>query len=626
MNQHLIKFLQHQANKLRILSINITTKAGSGHPTSCLSAAEICATLFWAAMKYNPNDYHNPCNDRFILSKGHASALLYSIWHLLGKITYDTLLTYRQYPSILEGHPTPRFPYTNGATGSLGMGLSIGVGEAIASRIRGNSNTIYILTGDGEMSEGSNWEAIMLAAQLKLNNLKLIIDANHLGQSEPSLWNNSNYTNLTAALTAFGWIVKTIDGHNISEIHSACTSQTNDQPVAIIAKTDKGHCGISSLENKLGWHGKPLTGDMLTKVLQTLEHAIDQEKNVHYEWTPQLPVVQQNQQHATLQNQRIQKTLFINQQSISTRQAIAIAITDCAAQNQSIVCLDADVKNSTYTELFEQLFPNRFIQCFVAEQNMIGIAIGLAHEGYIPIAATFASFLTRAHDQLRMAAIGKAHMVVIGTHTGIAVGNDGPSQMGLEDIALFANLHGTIVCPADQWAAINLTKLVLSNVDSIVYIRAMRQIANPIYTSQTSFTIGGSHVLKSSADDQLCIVTAGATVHEALLAYELLQKENITISIIDAYSIQPIDTSTIIAYGLKSNNIILTIEDHYQNGGLGQIIAQIASKHAITIHSLFVPSIPQSGNAQDLYAWAGLDGKSIAQTIQTIIKASQKGF
>lgn len=621
-----IDFLIKKAYELKKLSLIQTGAAQSGHPTSCLSAAEICTALFFEIMQFDPDNYHDVNSDRFILSKGHAAPLLYAVWHELGKVSYEQLITYRSFSSPLEGHPTFRFAYTEAATGSLGIGLSIGVGQAWIRQRENNPFSIYVLLGDGEMSEGSNWEAIMRAGELGLSNLTAIIDCNGLSQSESSIFSRSDYKTLINGFKSFEWETEEVNGHNMEELINSLKKVTTGKPKAIIAHTHKGH-GVSFLADKEGYHGKALTGIELEKALDELEVYQKSLDNKQKNWNPPIKkiIAIKNSPHAQLEprSKKELELLFIS--PISTRKAAGISLTLAGNHNEAIVCLDADVKNSTYTDIFEKYFKERFFQCFIAEQNMIGVALGLERQGKKPFAATFASFLTRAHDQIRMAAIGNSKIKIIGSHAGISIGKDGPSQMGLEDIALFASIpNALILYPCDGISTLKLFSIFEAYDDGIGYMRTTRQETPILYKSNDTFKLGGSCTLRSSDNDQICIVTAGITVFEALKAHELLAQENIFISIIDAYCLKPFDEQNIILMGKKANNRILTVEDHYQAGGIGQIISGVCSQNKISVYSLTVQSIPRSGSSQNLLSWAQIDANGIITYVKKLLMRLKK--
>ncbi len=630
---YLNDFLACQAYQLRKASLEMTTHAGSGHPTSCLSAADLVAALFFYAMRYDPHNYNNPNNDRFILSKGHAAPLLYAAWHLVGELSYEDLLTYREFGSPLEGHPTPRFAYADVATGSLGMGLSYGVGMSYAARMDKLSYRTYVLLGDAELAEGSVWEAAEIAATYKLNNLIALVDCNRLGQSSESL-HGAYAEHWAQKFNAFGFKSIIINGHDIKEIMQALDEAhaTVDQPVVIIAKTVKGY-GIASVENKQGYHGKAFSKQELPAVLEQLAN--------HFPLSPFTPSdcergeqlyrgvpfncgsihfadkVAQNTHHERICNTtQTPAPLYKQADAIATRKAYGQALTAIGHTCEAVISLDAEVKNSTYADIFEQQFPERFIQCFVAEQNMVSMAVGLQRRGKIPFVSTFAAFFSRAHDQIRMAAIGRCPLRLVGSHAGVSIGQDGPSQMGLEDIALMRSVPESIVVyPCDAVSTFALVGLMAKYEDGISYLRTTRMETPVIYSDNDTFTIGGCHVLRSSDNDSACVVAAGITVVEALKAYDELLKQNIHIAVIDLYSIKPLDVTTLVATAMRAGKRIITVEDHYYAGGIGEAVAFALRDHCFKIQSLAVPGVPGSGKPAELLAWAGIDADAIVRAV-----------
>ncbi len=661
-------FIKHKAYNLRRWSIIQTSLAGSGHVTSCLSAADIIATLFFYAMRLDPSSHENLNNDRFILSKGHAAPLLYAAWEQLGVITAEELKTYRSINSPLEGHPTFRFPYGDAATGSLGIGLSIGIGRALSARLHRRSYHTYVLMGDSEISEGSVWEAVFLAAYYKLNNLIGLIDCNRLGQSNETMFGTCT-TKYQQIFDAAGWQTYVVDGHSISDLmHVFDKAKTEtEKPVMIIAQTYKGF-GISKVENREGFHGKPFSLQELPTILAELEArfsnvAHDKENNTHnihntnindtkrndkdksasainsnsiqnYSSTTEYPTDSQTIEHTnthkresswaqiTAQTKK-QATIptYKEHSPIATRKAFGQAITLLGDVLKNIVCLDAEVKNSTFTELFEQKHPDRFIQCFIAEQNMIGIGIGLSLSQNIPFIATFGAFFTRAHDQIRMAVLNNASLRLIGSHVGVSIGQDGPSQMALEDIALMRALPNSIILyPSDAQATYKLTELMAYYNTGISYMRTTRADTPLLYDTQEQFHIGGCKVVRSTTTDQVCIVAAGITLFEALKAADILANGDtklnpINISVIDLYSIKPCDFETIIATARNSNNKIITVEDHYIQGGIGEMIASGLCNTEISVSILAVTELPRSGKPEELLAWARIDAQAIVNRV-----------
>lgn len=611
-------FLEYKAFNLRKASLLMTTLAGSGHPTSCLSGADLVAALFFYAMYYDPNNSENPNNDRFILSKGHAAPLLYAAWQQVGVISQEELFTYRKIDSVLEGHPTRRFPYTQVATGALGIGLSIGAGMALSALLHKRSFYTYVLLGDGELAEGSIWEAAELASFYRLHNLVALVDCNRLGQSDESL-HGHHVDRYAKKFEAFGWKTEIIDGHDMIQIMSALDKARahKDQPTAIIAKTFKGH-GVEMLENKEHWHGKVVSKADINTALEQLETrfpaAVHYQDN--YDWKPQLPAAVSNDGTIQCRDTEIPDVVYKKNDSIATRRAYGNALVAAGRACPAIVSLDGDVKNSTFAELFEAKFPERFFQCFIAEQNMVSMGVGFDRCGDIPFISTFAAFFSRAHDQIRMAAIGTANIRLVGSHAGVSIGADGPSQMGLEDIALMRALPDSIVLyPCDAVSTHQLVGLMVTYNKGISYLRTTRMETPVLYESDERFSIGGCKILRQSANDKVCIIAAGVTVFEALDAYEQLKQQGVMVSVIDLYSIKPIDAQTVIQVGGASGNRIITVEDHYLQGGMGQAVAYELRNTPITLECLAVTKLPRSGEPKQLLAWAGIDATAIVNAV-----------
>ena len=588
--------LQQIANRLRHHVLHMTTRAGSGHPTTCLSSAEIMACLFFSDMKYNAKHPQDLANDEFILSKGHAAPILWAAYAEAGVIPFAELSKFRTFESQLEGHPTPRMPWVKVATGSLGQGLSIGVGMALAQRLHKSNAKTFVLVGDGECAEGSVWEAASLAAKLHVSNLVAIVDCNRLGQSGESL-HGKHADVWKKKFESFGWSAKVIDGHNIKEILRAF-AEKKKCPVVIIAKTVKGK-GVSFLEDKEGWHGKALSPGELIDALRELGPlpGIDAKKFVHH----RKPMAQK------LSWLGVPAVSYKHGDQVATREGYGTMIAKLG-KNPRIVALDGDVKNSTFAEKFKSLYPARFVDSFIAEQNMVGMAMGFAAKGFVPFASTFAAFLTRAHDQLRMAAISRLNLKCVGSHAGVSIGEDGPSQMGLEDLALFRSLpESTVLYPCDAVSAEKCTAL-LAQSTGIGYLRTTRPKTSVIYKSADLFVIGGSKLIVKGKD--LLIIAAGITVHESLKAAKLLKKKGISASVLDAYSIKPLDAKTIKVQA-KGKQVIV-VEDHYAQGGLGEAIAS----SGISITHLCIKEIPRSGKADVLLAKYGIDAKAIVAAVK----------
>jgi transketolase len=618
-SQDTLSFLSYQALNLRINSLRMTTQSGSGHPTSCLSAADMIAVLFFKTLRY---DYQNPSyanNDRFILSKGHAIPVVYAALHQLGIISEQDLLNFRSIDSVLEGHPTPRFAYNEAATGSLGQGLSIGLGMALNARCEKLSYRTYVMLGDGEMAEGSVWEAAELAAYEKIDNLVVLADCNTLGQSGASL-HPAHAERFAKKFEAFGWNAIVIDGHDLEQINAALeqAATITGKPTAIIARTFKGY-GLNTVENKSGYHGKPFTHEELPAQIEALQQRFS--AAAHY--TPiekfnapapeKIAVPDRKQSSLNVVTQRISG-------KISTRKAFGYAL-ESLGNNTAVWALDADVKNSTYTEFFGAKYPERFVECFIAEQNMVGIATGLALRGKIPFASTFACFFTRAYDQIRMAAIGQAAVRLCGSHSGVSIGQDGPSQMGLEDVAMMRAIpHSVVLWPSDGISTCKLVEQMAHYNNGVSYMKTTRADTAVLYDASETFPLGGCKVLRSSAHDIAAIVTVGITVHEALKAYETLKQQNINVAVIDLYSIKPLDRATLLKIGTSANKTIITIEDHYAQGGLGEAVVSELRNTGITIHSRAVSKMPRSGSPEDLMKFEGIDAASIVALVQSVTK------
>ncbi|MCY4402624.1 MAG: transketolase [Candidatus Poribacteria bacterium] len=605
--------LERKATNLRIHSIISTSEAGSGHPTTCLSAADIVSALFFHVMRYDCSDAQNPNNDRFILSKGHAAPLLYAAYAEAGIIPVDDLLTLRQVDSILEGHPTPRFDWTEVATGSLGQGLSLGLGMALNGKYLDKSDyCVYVLLGDGETAEGGVWEAAALASHYKLNNLIGIVDVNALGQSQRTMY-AFDIDTYCQRFEAFGWQTIGIDGHDFDEILSALekAKTSTDKPTMIVAKTYKGK-GVSFLENEDNWHGKAVAkGEQLDKALAELGPL---HTDIPLQIQTPNPIDIQTSTPTTCEPPE-----YETDEEVATRGGYGIGLAKLGKANPNVVALDGDTKNSTYSEQFMESYPDRFFEMFIAEQNLVGAGIGLAKRGKIPFVSTFAAFLSRGYDQIRMSAISQANIKYAGSHCGVSIGEDGPSQMGLEDIAMFRAIpDGVVLYPSDAVAAERLVAEAAAH-EGIVYIRTSRPKTVTLYDATDSFPIGGCKVVKKSDDDKATVVTAGVTLHEALKAHEILAAEGIAIRIIDLYSIKPIDAETLLAAAVETNNTIITVEDHYPEGGLGDAVLDAVATEDVRVHKLAVTGIPRSGKPDELLELHGISANAIVQKVKNVL-------
>ncbi len=601
--------IQKISKLIRYHILTSTTKAGSGHPTSSLSAVELMTTLLFGGFfrfKIDDIDYVN--NDRLIFSKGHASPLLYSLWAAAGAISGEELLTLREFSSRLEGHPTANFEYAEAATGSLGQGLSIGLGMALnAKYVDKLPYNTFVLLGDSEMAEGSQWEAIQLASYYKLDNLFGIIDVNRLGQSKETMYGR-NLDSYKEKILSFGWETFVINGHDIDEINDAYRNAlaVKDKPSMIIAGTVKGK-GVSFLEDKDGWHGKAISEDELKTALDEIGEV---DKDIKGEilkpadadaFKPEIKTV----------------NLPIEGDSIPTRKAYGNALVNIFPKFNQIVVLDAEVSNSTYSNIFQKQYPERFFEMYIAEQNMVGTALGLSLRNKIPFISTFAAFFTRAFDQIRMSQYSRTNIKFAGSHAGVSIGADGPSQMGLEDIAMFRNLLGSVVLyPSDGISTEKLVEKAAQHHGN-VYIRTTRMSTPILYDKNDIFEIGGSKVVKQSENDMATICAAGVTLHEALKAYEELKKENIIVRIIDLYSIKPIDEKTILK-AQRETKALITVEDHFAEGGLGEAVKSVASEDS-PVHILAVKKMPRSGKPFELLDYEEISSKSIIDKVKSII-------
>lgn len=628
MKKTLTSFLAHKALHIRIDAIRATTAAKSGHPTSCMSAADILATLFFHVMHFDIQNPHANNNDRFILSKGHAIPMVYAAYKLLGVISDEELLNFRRSTSVLEGHPTPRFAYNEAATGSLGQGLAVGLGMALNARHEGLNYKTFVMMGDAEIAEGSVWEAAELAPHYQLDNLVGIVDCNRLGQSGESM--SSHHVDRYAAIfKAFGWEVFTIDGHNLNEIIDVfeAVSNVRYRPSVIIAKTFKGY-GLASIVNKPGYHGKPFKEEELPGIIKELKANFDIAghcSNSFDNYIPPKPIEKPEPSTSTAIvldfNADPNQTFFDVNKKIATRKAFGYALVAAGRVSEKIFTLDADVKNSTFTEMFEAEHPDRFVQCFVAEQNMVGVATGLSLRGKIPFAATFAAFFTRAHDQIRMAGIGRNPLRLCGSHVGVSIGEDGPSQMGLEDIALFRSIPNSIVLyPSDGVSTYKLVEIMANYAQGVSYLRTTRADTPILYDKDEQFPVGGCKVLRHSKEDQVCIIGAGITLHESLQAHQSLLEEGIHTAVIDLYSVKPLDVKTIAATAKQANKKILIVEDHYLQGGIGEAVTQALSNHGFIFNILAVEEISRSGTPTELMRLAGIDSDGIVAAVKEMIK------
>jgi len=609
--QESVPDIEQLARLARLNILRMTTRAGSGHPTSSLSSVELLATLFFGGFfraKPKQPSYEN--NDRFILSKGHAAPLLYALYAVAGIIPEKELWTLRKKKGRLQGHPMPDFPYAELPTGSLGQGLSAGIGLALNARFENLTYHTFVLLGDSEMAEGSVWEAIQLAGHEKLDNLIAIVDVNALGQSGPTMW-GGNLQTYVNQVKDFGWQTLVVDGHNPKAIAKAYAAAMKEhrRPVMIIAKTVKGK-GVSFIEGKWGWHGKVLSKKELARAEKELG-VVNHKVRGHFVIPDALPITH-------IKAQKVQEPHYAQHALVAPRKAFGAGILRLAKAYPHMVVLDSEVRNSTFTEDFADERRGRFYQTYIAEQNMVGIATGLASRGLLPVLSTFAAFFTRAHDQIRMAQYTGTHQVYVGTHPGVAIGPDGASQMGLEDIGMFRALEKSIVLyPADAYATERLLQSAL-DAKGLVYIRATRGELPVLYNAKTVFSIGKSRTLLTSKKDRITLVAAGVTLHEALVAARTLATKHIAVRVIDLYSIKPIDAVTL-RRAAKETGALLVVEDHRPEGGMAEAVRTALGTDAGAVHSLAVTGIPHSGSSEELLCAHGIDQKAIIKKVREIV-------
>jgi transketolase len=607
-----IELWRELGQQLRVDSIRCSSAAGSGHPTSAMSAADLMAVLVAKHLHYDFGAPEDPNNDHLIFSKGHASPLLYAMFKAAGAITDEELLTYRKRGSRLEGHPTPVLPWVDVATGSLGQGLPIGVGVALAGkRLDRLPYRVWVLTGDSEMAEGSMWEAFEHAAQAGLNNLTAIIDVNRLGQTGETMhgWNLDYYA---GRLRATGWHVIELHGHDLEAIDRALTeaTQTTDRPTALVAKTEKGH-GVAAVANQNGRHGKPLDDP---------EAAIRELGGERHLTIDVAKPASAGRPHAFKTSGRLQLPSYELGTEQATRKAYGDALAAVGRARGDVVALDGEVSNSTYSEIFRDAHPERYFEMYIAEQQMAAAAVGIQVRGWRPFASTFAAFWSRAYDFVRMAAISRANMALVGSHAGVSIGEDGPSQMALEDIAAMRAVHGsTVLYPSDANQTASLVAQ-MPDREGIVFLRTTREKMPVIYRPDDEFPIGGSRVVRQTDDDAVTLVGAGITLHEALKAADVLGGEGIKARVIDLYSIKPVDEATLRRAAADTQGIV-TVEDHWPEGGLGDAVLAVFadSDQRPRIVKLAVRAMPGSATPAEQLADAGIDADHIAAAARRLV-------
>ena len=599
------------AQQFRVDSVRMSAAAKSGHPTSSMSAADLAAVLVDGYLCFDFAHPKSPANDRLVFSKGHASVLLYAIYRAAGVVTDEDILEYRTLGSMLEGHPTPAIPWVDVATGSLGQGLPIGVGMALAAKhLEHLPSRVWVLCGDSEMAEGSMWEAFEHAAHFGLDNLTAIIDVNRLGQRGETMvgWDLDTYV---ARAEAFGWNAIALDGHDLDAIDAALGQAVaaTGRPTVLVARTMKGK-GVAAVENENGYHGKPF--DDPDAAIAELGGVSD----VRIEIAKPEASVPERPSAGTLELPRYELGT-----EVATRKAYGDALAALGAARPDVVVLDGEVSNSTFAETFAKAHPERYFEMYIAEQQLIAAAVGLQAVGWRPFASTFAAFLSRAYDFVRMAAISRATLSLCGSHAGVSIGEDGPSQMALEDIASLRAIHGSTVlhpCDANQTA-----KLVaaMADTDGISYLRTLRPATPVLYSPDEEFEIGGSRVLRSSDNDDVALIGAGITVHEALKAADALAKDGISARVIDLYSIKPLDEETLRAAAEATDGRLVTAEDHWPEGGLGDaVLAALAeTDDPPRLVKLAVRDMPKSAKPEELLARAGIDAEHIAAAARRLV-------
>jgi transketolase len=601
--------------QLRVDSVRSSTSAGSGHPTSSMSAADLMAVLVGRHLRYDWDDPRHRGNDHLIFSKGHASPLLYSIFKAVGVVSDEELMTgYRRLGSRLEGHPTPILPWVDVATGSLGQGLPDGVGVALAGKYLDElPYRIWVLCGDSEMAEGSMWEALDKASHYKLSNLIAIVDINRLGQRGPTAlsWDVDAYRRRAEA---FGARVFTVDGHDVAAIDQAMAEAGDlrgEQPAVILARTRKGR-GFSEVEDAEGWHGRPFPADMAERAI--IELGGERHLSVRG------PRPADADERPAADAGEIKLPSYRRGEKVATRKAYGEALAAVGVR-PDVVAMDGEVSNSTFAELFAKAHPRRYFEMYIAEQQLIAAAVGMAVRGYRPFASTFAAFLTRAYDFIRMAAISRANICLSGSHSGVEIGADGPSQMALEDLAMLRAVHGsTVLYPSDATSAAALVA-TMADLDGISYMRTTRGAYPVLYSEDDTFPVGGCKVLRSSDGDQVALVGAGVTLHACLAAADELQAEGISARVIDLYSVKPVDAGTLAAAAAATGGRLVLVEDHHPEGGLGSAVLEALAgtgRTDLSIAHLAVTEMPGSGTGEELLDQAGISAAHIADAARRL--------
>jgi transketolase len=607
--------IKEKARRLSILSMMATTAAGSGHPTSCMSAAQLVAGTFFYAMKFDAKNPNSNDSDRFVLSKGHAAPVLYAALAEAGVFPESRVMTLRQFSSELEGHPTPRIHGVDAATGSLGQGLSVGAGLAIGAHLNKSAARVYVMMGDGEMAEGQVWEAAEFAGHYKLDNLTVLADVNALGQSEPTMYQHDMEI-YRKKFEAEGWAAEVIDGHDVAAVLAALdrAKATKGQPQAIIARTIKGH-GFSLVAGKLNWHGKPFSKEQLADAIKELGGApvvVPPDPGKSYARTS-LPQPPDFPAPAAPD--------YRDGKPVATREAYGFALKRLGAVNPQIVAVSGDVKNSTFSEFFGDAYPDHFFQGYIAEQNMVSVGVGLAAQGKVPFLDTFACFLARAYDQVRMAAISRSNINLCGSHCGVSIGEDGPSQMALEDLAIFRAVHSsTVLYPSDAMSTERLTE-TMARRSGINYLRTSRPKTAILYSKDEKFPIPGFKVVRQSAQDKVTVIGAGITLHEALKAADELKSQGTAIRVIDLYCVKPIDGKSIAEQIQATGGKLITVEDHWPEGGIGEAVLSALAQVGVSPSKsrlIAVRDMPHSGKPDELVDAFGISARHIAEAVREI--------
>src|SRR3984893_12926620 len=609
-----VDLIKEKAKLLSIYSMMSTTAAGSGHPTSCMSAAQLVAVVSFYAMKFDPKNANSNDDDRFVLSKGHAAPLLYSALAEAGVFPVSRVLTLREFSSELEGHPTPRIPGVDAATGSLGQGLSVGAGLAIGARMDKSPTRVYVLTGDGELAEGQIWEAAAFAAHYNLDNLTVIADVNRLGQSEPTMYQH-DMERYRLKFESEGFDTQVIDGHDVAAVLAALdrARTVKGRPQAIVARTIKGH-GFSLVADKLNWHGKPFSNEQLAAAIQEMGGGptVPPDPGKSFERTS-LPKPPECAPPAAPD--------YAKDAKVATREAYGFALKWLGAANPHVVAISGDVKNSTFSETFGDAYPDHFWQGYIAEQNLVSVAVGLQARGKVPFACTFTCFLSRAYDNVRMAAISRANINLCGSHCGVSIGEDGPSQMALEDLAMFRAVHGSAVLyPSDAVSTGPLMEKMARRA-GINYLRTSRPKTPILYSKQEKFPVPGFKVVRQSAQDRATVIGAGITLHESLKAADPLKSQGIPIRVIDLYCVKPIDGGALAQHISATGGRLVTVEDHWPEGGMGEaVLSALAGAGVTPIKSrlLAVNRMPHSGKPDELIDACGISARHMGRAVREI--------